>query len=382
MKITNYRNEKLFFYVPLVSFITFVVLMIMSLVLRSDYYYNDDLYIKYPVVILLFTASLIITKFVHNQIGLYFFLSIVYFGAWLFDVYNIPSLGIFLLLFLYLILISLFLLNRIFDLFFVGLFYLSAVCRIFSFPQDWGGRIGDFVLVSLFVFTMVQVKYWIVGLVQYKESSLQRMQNTTLCILGKVSELRDKETTDHLKRVEVLIDSLTGYLSEDRNFAAYITRSYKMDMKSAAFLHDIGKIGIPDSLLNKEGPLSEDEFSIMQTHTLIGYNIIKEAQKEMNSESIYDLALEIVRHHHERWDGTGYPDGLKGEAIPLSARIMAVVDAYDALISKRSYKPALCHKEAIEIIEDDGGSHFDPDIVRVFLEHSQEIKHLLDDYLE
>ena len=135
----------------------------------------------------------------------------------------------------------------------------------------------------------------------------------------------------------------------------------------SAPLHDIGKVGIPDNILLKPGKLSDDEFAIMKTHANLGSESLEVAENELGSSSFLRYAREIAISHHERWDGTGYPCKLQGEQIPLSGRLMAVADVYDALISKRVYKPAFSHEEAKKIIVEGRGTHFDPRIVDVFL---------------
>jgi len=135
----------------------------------------------------------------------------------------------------------------------------------------------------------------------------------------------------------------------------------------ASVLHDIGKVAIADAILNKPGPLSDEEFEIMRTHSQIGSGTLASLHTQYPNNFFVKLGIQITQSHHERWDGTGYPEGLKERAIPLSARIMAIADVYDALVSKRPYKPAFPHERAIEIIKEESGSHFDPEIVSVFL---------------
>jgi len=134
----------------------------------------------------------------------------------------------------------------------------------------------------------------------------------------------------------------------------------------SAPLHDIGKVGIPDAILLKAGKLSDDEFAIMKTHPMLGADAITVAERWLGSNSFLKTAREIAVSHHEKWDGSGYPHGLRGEEIPLAGRIMAVVDVYDALVSKRVYKPAVTHGKAVELIISDAGSHFDPDVIAAF----------------
>ena len=227
--------------------------------------------------------------------------------------------------------------------------------------------------ISLTYLITFEAKRLLNSLHNDKLNSLKRSQLMALEILGKVSEIKDSETDLHLKRVEVLICELVRALMNTKRFREYLTDKYLEDISSAAYLHDIGKIGISDSILNKPGKLTNEEFALIKQHTIIGYDLLLEAKKKLKEETLYTLALEIARHHHERYDGNGYPDGLSGEEIPLSARIMAIVDVYDALTSKRPYKEAFSHKEALRIIEKDSGSHFDPYISRVFLDIEAQI---------
>ncbi len=139
-------------------------------------------------------------------------------------------------------------------------------------------------------------------------------------------------------------------------------------------MHDIGKVGIPDSILLKPGRLSAEEFEIMKTHTTIGAETLLEVKRKYPDNKFVEIGIKIAHYHHEKWDGTGYPEGLSGEDIPLSARIMAFADVYDALRSSRVYKEAYSHEESIEIIKQSGGTHFDPEILKVFLENEIEFK--------
>ena len=155
-----------------------------------------------------------------------------------------------------------------------------------------------------------------------------------------------------------------------------------MLFKSAP-LHDIGKIGIPDAILLKPGRLTPDEFEVMKTHTTLGRDAIVSAERLLDSPSNFlRLAREIAHYHQEKWDGSGYPEGLSGEAIPLSARLMAIADVYDALISRRVYKPPMPHADAVTIIRDGRGRHFDPDMVDAFLRIQEDFRAIADRYAD
>jgi len=147
----------------------------------------------------------------------------------------------------------------------------------------------------------------------------------------------------------------------------YITEKYIDDIYQSSILHDIGKVGIQDSVLLKPGKLNLEEFNIIKRHTVLGGDALAEIESQTEGRSFLILGKEIAYYHHEKWDGTGYPDGLKGENIPLSARVVAIADVYDALTTKRFYKEAFTHEKSREIIISLKGSHFDPDVVDAFM---------------
>lgn len=216
--------------------------------------------------------------------------------------------------------------------------------------------------------------------VKNRDHEIFEAQMATIFSLVKLSESRDHNTGEHISRVAELCRLLATKLKYIDKFSSYVTDDYIDYISQAAPLHDIGKVGIPDSILLKPGKLTPEEFEIMKTHTTIGENTLLEVKHRYPGYRFLELAVHITRYHHERWDGTGYPDGLSGEDIPLSARIMALADTYDALRSKRSYKDAFPHGESIEIIRQGVGSHYDPDIAGVFLESEKEIADLYSIY--
>ena len=152
-------------------------------------------------------------------------------------------------------------------------------------------------------------------------------------------------------------------LQDHPRFAIYLDDETVELLFKSAPLHDIGKVGIPDNILLKPGPHTDQERDTMKTHAKIGADALAVAERELGATSFLRLAGEIALTHHEKWDGGGYPDGLRGDAIPVSGRLMAVADVYDALITKRVYKPAFSHEEAMEILQDGRGGHFDPDVI-------------------
>lgn len=196
---------------------------------------------------------------------------------------------------------------------------------------------------------------------------LQHSVKVLLATVGRLAEYRDEETTIHLERVSRFARVLAMELQRSGAFAHLITDDFVQSLVQAAPLHDIGKVGIPDEILAKPGKLTDEEYQIMKTHTDIGRRVLSEALDPAYPVPLLQMCIEIAWCHHERYDGKGYPRRLKGEAIPLSARIIALVDAYDAITSRRRYKSAKSHGQAVEIIKSESGKHFDPIIVAAFL---------------
>jgi len=216
----------------------------------------------------------------------------------------------------------------------------------------------------------------------YLESEVARrtrevsaIQDVTIQAMASLAETRDSDTGNHIRRTQFYVKALTSKLKSHPNYSVYLTDSMiEMIFKSAP-LHDIGKVGIPDRILLKPGRFEPAEFEIMKTHTTLGRDAIQAAETSLGLEvEFLSIAKEIAYGHQEKWDGSGYPEGLKGESIPISARLMAVADVYDALISRRVYKDSMPHEKAIAIIEEGRGSHFDPDMVDAFLAIQDEIK--------
>ena len=201
------------------------------------------------------------------------------------------------------------------------------------------------------------------------------IQAVSIRVLAHLAETRDNETGNHIQRTQGYVRVLATHLSSHPRFAPTLTRKYIEALAHSAALHDIGKVGIPDNILLKQGRLTPEERDTMKTHTLLGSEAIEHAERDIdNSISFLTLAKEIVRWHHEHWDGQGYPDGLAGEAIPLSARLMALADVFDALISKRVYKEPIPFHEVRRIIVAERGKQFDPEITDVFMAHFSEFE--------
>ena len=195
------------------------------------------------------------------------------------------------------------------------------------------------------------------------------VQDVTILAMAALAETRDSDTGNHLRRTQHYVRALARKLSIHPRFSAVLTpKNIGMIFKSVP-LHDIGKVCLPDRVLLKPGKLTEEEFEIMKTHTTLGRDAIVQAEQAVGVElDFFTFAKEIAYSHQEKWDGTGYPQGLAGDQIPVSARLMAVADVYDALISRRVYKAAMSHEDAVAIIAQTRGRHFDPDVVDAFLE--------------
>jgi putative two-component system response regulator len=204
------------------------------------------------------------------------------------------------------------------------------------------------------------------ALVQEKVQEISDSQLSTLSAITKLAELRDVYTGKHIERTQIFCQMLAMELRDESVYDHIITDAYIRNIYHAAALHDVGKIGISDQLLLKTEELKPFEFDIIKKHVDIGKRALREVLNKNKSSEIIKLALELTASHHEKWDGSGYPEGLYGPDIPLSARIMALVDVYDALRSKRPYKEPLSHEESVHIIRDNGGLHFDPSVVKAF----------------
>ena len=201
-----------------------------------------------------------------------------------------------------------------------------------------------------------------------RTEEVRLVQEATILAMTSLAETRDNETGNHLLRTQRYVRTLAIGLREHPRFAAVLTDEFIELLFKSAPLHDIGKVGIPDRILLKPGRLDADEFAIMKTHTTMGWDAIERAKTRIGKPIRFlDVAGEIALSHQEKWDGSGYPQGLSGDTIPISARLMALADVYDALISRRVYKEPMPHAKAREIICAGRGQHFDPDIVDCFV---------------
>lgn len=211
--------------------------------------------------------------------------------------------------------------------------------------------------------------------VQAKSDQITKLQNGLIMVLADMVESRDKCTGDHVRKTAAYCEIILRQMEKEGIYADRLTEEFITEVISSAPLHDVGKISVPDAILNKPGRLTDEEFKRIQSHTSAGGEIIDKAIALVDMESDYlTEAKNLATYHHEKWDGKGYPQSLRGEDIPLSARVMAVADVFDALVSRRSYKEPFSVEQAFDIIRDGSGSHFDPNVVKAFLDAEDEVR--------
>jgi putative two-component system response regulator len=214
-------------------------------------------------------------------------------------------------------------------------------------------------------------------MVETKVKEITESWIATVFALAKLAESRDDETGDHLERVRELCRLIAERLAVMPGYHSVIDQEFVENIYHASPLHDIGKVGIPDYILLKPGKLTPEEFDIMKQHTVIGAHTLKAVQDTYQGNIFIEMGIDIARSHHEWWDGTGYPDGISGQDIPLSACIMAVADVYDALRTNRCYKTAIPHEKAVAVIRQGKGTHFSPDVADVFLKLERYLQELI-----
>lgn len=218
-------------------------------------------------------------------------------------------------------------------------------------------------------------------LVEEKTQDLRKTLKVLLTSLGALAEYRDPETGEHIKRTQVLVQMLAETLQKNPKFKQQIPDKMYVDFfATAAPLHDIGKVGISDDILRKPAKLNDEERAIMSNHAQMGFDVLVNATKELSNHPLVKICAEIILNHHERWDGLGYPRGIKGSEIPVGARLMSVADVYDALVSRRPYKEPLPHEVAVSEILAGKGSQFDPDVVDAFMEIESSLPDLYDKF--
>lgn len=211
--------------------------------------------------------------------------------------------------------------------------------------------------------------------IQRRTAEIQAVQDVTVMALASLAETRDNETGNHIRRTQYYVRELAETLKFHPRFKPFLGGNNIELLFKSAPLHDIGKVGISDPILLKQGPYEPAEYEIMKAHPALGRDVLLNAEKSLGREVPFlTFAKEIAYCHHEKWDGSGYPQGLKGDQIPMAARLMALADVYDALVNKRIYKPAFSHEKAVGIIMEGKGTHFDPDVVEAFLSVQDEFQ--------
>ncbi|HEY8888741.1 MAG TPA: HD domain-containing phosphohydrolase [Clostridium sp.] len=223
-------------------------------------------------------------------------------------------------------------------------------------------------------------KFVLEEMVKERTKLLERTNSAAIYCLAALSETRDPDTGEHIKRTQKYIRELALELQNTDKYKEILTKEYIDLLYKSAPLHDIGKVGVKDSILLKPGKLTKEEFEEMKNHTIYGEQSLMVGITELGEDSFLTLAKEIALTHHEKWDGTGYPKGLCKEEIPISGRLMALSDVYDALISKRVYKEAFTHDEAKKIILEGRETHFDPDIVDAFIRREDVFIQIMEEF--
>ncbi|MGL1936086.1 MAG: response regulator [Fibrobacterales bacterium] len=219
-------------------------------------------------------------------------------------------------------------------------------------------------------------------MVKERTRNYELMQRVLIESMGTMAECRDPETGGHIKRTQNYLKALAMEMKVTTSYASLLTESYIDMLHMTAPLHDIGKIQIADSILLKPGKLTAEEFEIMKKHVQYGVEILDTVSNKLHDKDYFTTVRELVGGHHEKWDGSGYPNGLKGEDIPLAGRLMAIADVYDALISKRTYKEPFSQEVAVKIISESSGSHFDPVIVECFLRIQETFRNIALTYAD
>jgi HD-GYP domain-containing protein (c-di-GMP phosphodiesterase class II) len=241
---------------------------------------------------------------------------------------------------------------------------------------NWIIRLIIYIFVALIISSVLNYYFNEHKDNQKKEKDLIEFENSIFYALVKSTEQKDPETGEHINRVAMYSGFIAEELQKTKKYKDYIDESYIEAIEKGTPLHDIGKMGIPDKILLKKGKLNDKEFNIIKKHPVIGADILSQIKGKHPNNKFLNISEQIIRYHHEKWDGSGYPEGLKKEEIPLSARIMAICDVYDALRTERPYKKPFSHKKAVEIIEADKETHFDPLIADIFLKNSEKINNI------
>lgn len=252
---------------------------------------------------------------------------------------------------------------------------------IFSFI----GISGVFLTLQLFLpeilITSLLTTVLLLGIYMYFENPFIRkltIYNSKMVEgFASMIESRDDNTGGHVKRTQAYVNLMLHHMRHDRRYRDVINKDYLVNVSNAAPLHDIGKIATPDEILQKPGKLTEEEYTIMKQHAACGGDMVHTIFKDLDDPEFLQIAYEVARHHHEKYNGKGYPDGLSGNGIPLHARIMAIADVFDAVSQKRCYREAMSLDASFEIIEKGSGTDFDPDLAKIFLDAREEVEALV-----
>jgi len=227
-----------------------------------------------------------------------------------------------------------------------------------------------------------QHNYLLEKAVQERTHELNQTRDVAIHALVSLLEVRNIESCNHTRRTQWMMKALCDHLRTKEQYKAILTEAYIDELFSTAPLHDLGKVGIPDCILLKPGKLTYEEFEVMKKHVNFGVEALRSKESGGGSLSFIRTAMEIAATHHEKFNGTGYPNNLTGKDIPLSGRLMAIIDVYDALVSERVYKAAYTHEEALSMIAQEKGKHFDPEIVDAFFEIQADIKKIADTFVQ
>jgi putative two-component system response regulator len=234
-------------------------------------------------------------------------------------------------------------------------------------PAIVQARVRTHLQIKAYQDQLAERNAWLQSELSQRLAQVDQLREATLHVMISFAEFRDEETGNHVRRTQEYVRTLATHLHAQGAYPDVLNPDSIEHIAKSAPLHDIGKVAIPDHILLKPGRLEADELVVMREHAMHGWEMLSRAAQRMgDDDGFLRHGMDISRHHHEKWDGSGYPDGLAGEAIPLSARLMAVADVYDALISRRPYKDPMAHQRAVDYIRQGCGSHFDPHIVQAF----------------
>jgi len=250
---------------------------------------------------------------------------------------------------------------------------VDYVTKPFQFEEVLA-RINAHLTLRRLKIELEQHNHHLQELVQEQVREISESQMATIFALAKLAEFRDDDTGTHLERVQKFCKLLAMHICNDSSCSTSVDAAFVENIYHASPLHDIGKVGISDAILLKSGKLTLEEFKLMKQHTVLGAQMLATVRNQYPGNDFINMGITVARSHHECWDGTGYPDGLAGEEIPLSARIMMVADVYDALRSKRCYKEAFTHETSRDIILQGRGTQFDPAVVDAFIASEHEFK--------